>query len=361
MFGSPGEIEVGRSSSSSSSSEEEEEEEETICCWRFRIIVIHSFVFIRFQVGFFLYIGIYIYNQNMNNYTFSLLFWSFLHSNVSADEVSCATYRSKNNPLLVNNDRSNVDDKYLTVIGHRGSSFHLPEHTLAGYRLAMELGADYIEPDLVPTKDGHLIAVHSIDLNITTDVASKFPDRFREGLISNNTNSTHFIGPITGYMSFDFTLEEIKTLKVKQRVEDTLARSQFFDWVFEIPTLEEILDLMLSWDDDVMKLIGRDFRPGLYAELKNPSFINNVAKLNSTVESMFLNSLKNHPGSEELFFNSTKYCEVGDLSNRESFISASVREGFSEKVNEYKTKSHLGLAPLVFQCFEVVCFYLYTL
>ena len=68
------------------------------------------------------------------------------------------------------------------VIGHRGASYHVPEHTLASYRLALELGADYIEPDLVPTKDNVLIAVHTLDLNITTDVEQKFPDRISQNI-----------------------------------------------------------------------------------------------------------------------------------------------------------------------------------
>src|SRR5210317_2357349 len=61
------------------------------------------------------------------------------------------------------------------VIAHRGASAHMPEHSIEGYRLALEMGADYVEPDLVSTKDGQLIAIHTINLNITTDVAEKFP------------------------------------------------------------------------------------------------------------------------------------------------------------------------------------------
>jgi glycerophosphoryl diester phosphodiesterase len=103
------------------------------------------------------------------------------------------------------------------VIAHRGASAHLPEHTVPAYRLALELGADYVEPDLVATKDNQLIAIHSMDLNVTTDVANKFPNRQSFSKYLNRT----------GYWSYQFTLEEIKTLRVRQRLP--AARSTLFD------------------------------------------------------------------------------------------------------------------------------------
>src|SRR3954462_10671992 len=88
------------------------------------------------------------------------------------------------------------------IIGHRGASGHRPEHTLAGYRLAAEMGADYIEPDLVATKDGVLIARHENEIASTTDAAAKFPDRKRTATVDGT--------PITGWFSEDFTLAELK-------------------------------------------------------------------------------------------------------------------------------------------------------
>ena len=88
------------------------------------------------------------------------------------------------------------------VIAHRGASSHLPEHTLASYRLGLELGADYIQTDIVPTQDGKLIAVHSMDLDVTTDVAQKFPDR---------KSSSEYLNR-TGYWTYNFTLEEISLI-----------------------------------------------------------------------------------------------------------------------------------------------------
>mmetsp|Transcript_12149 Transcript_12149/g.26589 ORF Transcript_12149/g.26589 Transcript_12149/m.26589 type:complete len:178 (-) Transcript_12149:1735-2268(-) len=96
--------------------------------------------------------------------------------------VNCASKHSHMLPSFWSGRENKENIQMLQrplVIGHRGSSYNLPEHTLASYRLALELGADYIEPDLVPTSDGVLVACHSIDLNITTNVAEVFPDRYR--------------------------------------------------------------------------------------------------------------------------------------------------------------------------------------
>lgn len=245
-------------------------------------------------------------------------------------------------PTLLPHDLSKSRSKHLTVIGHRGSSYNLPEHTIAGYRLAMELGADYIEPDLVPTKDGHLVAVHSVDLNITTDVALKFPDRYRLDVEHDGYSN------MSGYFVNDFTLHEVKQLRVKQRVEDTAARSRLFDWLFEVPTLSEILDLMASWDDDVLESISRsivrtDERPGLYVELKMPGWLK--ADSNISVEELLVSELKDHPHAYELFFDSETICGSSsgenDLNNR-MLLSLDVNIA----------KEYNRLPPLVMQCFE---------
>jgi glycerophosphoryl diester phosphodiesterase len=100
------------------------------------------------------------------------------------------------------------------VIGHRGASAYLPEHTLEAYRLAIQLGADVIEPDVVPTKDGRLIARHENELSGTTDVSTRpeFADR--------RTTKTIDGQQVTGWFSEDFTLAEIKTLTAKERIPE---------------------------------------------------------------------------------------------------------------------------------------------
>lgn len=148
------------------------------------------------------------------------------------------------------------------VIAHRGASAYMPEHSLEGYRLALEMGADYVEPDLVATKDGQLIAIHSMDLNITTDVSEKFADRQTFSKYMNRT----------GFWSYEFTLEEIQTLRIKQRLPE--ARTQRFDGIFQIPTLTQILELIDEWNSVIE--IKRVLNPshsravqGVYAELKD--------------------------------------------------------------------------------------------
>ncbi|KAL3926298.1 MAG: hypothetical protein SGBAC_013532 [Bacillariaceae sp.] len=147
------------------------------------------------------------------------------------------------------------------VIAHRGASAHMPEHSLQGYRLALEMGADYVEPDLVATKDGQLIAIHSMDLNVTTDVEEKFSDRQTFSKFMNRT----------GYWSYEFTLDEIQTLRIKQRLPQ--ARTQQFDGMFQIPTLTEILELVHEWNTVIgIKRVNPSHVEavrGIYAELKD--------------------------------------------------------------------------------------------
>src|ERR1700690_1944483 len=111
------------------------------------------------------------------------------------------------------------------VIAHRGASGERPEHTLESYQLAVDQGADFIEPDLVATKDGVLIARHENEIGSTTDAAGKFPDRQRTKTVDGMS--------ITGWFSEDFTLAEIKTLRAKERLP---FRSHAWDGQFEIPT-----------------------------------------------------------------------------------------------------------------------------
>ena len=144
------------------------------------------------------------------------------------------------------------------VIGHRGGgSGYLPEHTLEAYALGIELGADYIEPDLVATKDGHLIARHEPNLIATTNVASlpQFEGRRRMEVVDGV--------PTDGYWARDFTLAEIKQLGAIQPVAD---RGQQFDGRFKIPTLEEVIELAKRKSRDKDRTIG------IYPETKHPTY-----------------------------------------------------------------------------------------
>jgi glycerophosphoryl diester phosphodiesterase len=141
------------------------------------------------------------------------------------------------------------------IIGHRGAPGHRPEHTLEGYRLAAEMGADYIEPDLVSTKDGVLIARHENEIASTTDAATKFPDRKRTKTVDGMS--------ITGWFSEDFTLAEVKTLRARERLA---FRSHGWDGQFEVPTFDEVIELA----QQLTKELGRPI--GVYPETKHPTY-----------------------------------------------------------------------------------------
>ncbi|MFY3386870.1 glycerophosphodiester phosphodiesterase [Paracidovorax sp. MALMAid1276] len=147
-------------------------------------------------------------------------------------------------------------DKPL-VIGHRGASGYLPEHTLESYRRAVELGADFIEPDLVATKDGVLIARHEPNITSTTDVATRaeFASRKTKKMVDGVEEE--------GWFASDFTLAEIKTLRAVQPMAE---RDQSHNGRYQIPTLQEILDLAKAESTRVGRTVG------VYPETKHPTY-----------------------------------------------------------------------------------------
>ena len=141
------------------------------------------------------------------------------------------------------------------VIAHRGASAYRPEHTLASYQLAIEQGADFIEPDLVMTKDGVLVCRHENEISQTTNVADhpEFADR-RKAKTVDGTEAL-------GWWVEDFTLAELKTLRARERIPQLRPANAAYNDQFEIPTLAEALTLAQQH--------GR----GIYPELKHPSFL----------------------------------------------------------------------------------------
>ena len=148
-------------------------------------------------------------------------------------------------------------EKSPLVIGHRGASGYLPEHTLEAYALAIRQGADYVEPDLVATKDGHLIARHEPNITNTTDVASR--PEFASRRTTKNVDGVNE----TGWFASDFTLREIKTLRALQTFPE---RPQQFNRRFKIPTLSEVIELVQRESK------RRDRRIGIYPETKHPTY-----------------------------------------------------------------------------------------
>ncbi len=147
------------------------------------------------------------------------------------------------------------------VIGHRGASGYRPEHTIAAYELAIQMGADYIEPDIVSTKDGILIARHENDISETTDVANR-PE------FSNRKTTKKIDGKdVTAWFTEDFTLAEIKTLRAKERLP---FRNHSFDGRFEIPTLQEVIDLAKRKSVQIGRTVG------IYPETKYPTYFQSI-------------------------------------------------------------------------------------
>lgn len=141
------------------------------------------------------------------------------------------------------------------VIAHRGASGYRPEHTLEAYALAIAQGADYLEPDLVITRDGVLIARHENEIGGTTDVAERFPERRTTKVVDGKA--------IEGWFAEDFTLDEIRTLRARERLP---FRSRAHDGQFLVPTFDEVIQLARRASEEQGRPIG------VYPETKHPSY-----------------------------------------------------------------------------------------
>jgi len=163
---------------------------------------------------------------------------------------------------------------FIIIIGHRGASGHRPEHTIESYSLAIAMGADFIEPDLVSTKDGVLVARHENEIGGTTDVADKFPTRKATKTIDGQS--------ITGWFTEDFTLAEIKTLRAKERLP---FRSHERDGMYPVLTFEDVLTLAETKSREVGRTIG------VYPETKHPTYFRSIGL---PLEPPLLEMLKKH-------------------------------------------------------------------
>ena len=149
----------------------------------------------------------------------------------------------------------------MLIIAHRGASAERPEHTLAAYERAILAGADYVEPDLVVTKDLVLVARHENELSDTTDVASReeFEDRRRDKTVDGQLTA--------GWFAEDFTLEELRTLRAKERIPSIRPQNTRYNGLYQVPTFAEIIQLVRAHEAES----GR--RIGIYPELKHPTFL----------------------------------------------------------------------------------------
>ena len=165
------------------------------------------------------------------------------------------------------------------VIGHRGASGYRPEHTLASYELAIRMGADYIEPDLVSTKDGVLVARHENEIGGTTDVA-QHPE-----FAGRKTTKTIDGRQVTGWFTEDFTLAELKTLRAKERLPQVRPANTRYDGRFEVPTFDEVLDLAAKESK------RRGVTIGVYPETKHPTYFDSIGR---SLEEPLVRTLKAH-------------------------------------------------------------------
>lgn len=170
-------------------------------------------------------------------------------------------------PATGHGDASGVEAAPLPaklVIAHRGASALRPEHTIEAYTKAIEDGADVIEPDIVITKDGVLVARHENEISGTTNVGSKpeFAPRKTTKVIDNVS--------ITGWFTEDFTLAELKTLGVNERIPANRPENTRFNGQFQIPTLQEVIDLAKSKSKETGRTIA------IYPETKHPSYFKSI-------------------------------------------------------------------------------------
>ncbi|UJW33949.1 glycerophosphodiester phosphodiesterase [Saccharothrix sp. AJ9571] len=150
------------------------------------------------------------------------------------------------------------------IVGHRGAPGYRPEHTLASYELAYRQGVDWVDVDLVPTKDGQLVARHENEIGGTTDVAAhpEFAGRKTTKVIDGTS--------YTGWFTEDFTLAELKTLRAKERIPDLRPNNKIYDGRFQIATYQEVLDLTRE--------LGRELRRelGTYPEVKHSTYFRKI-------------------------------------------------------------------------------------
>jgi len=165
------------------------------------------------------------------------------------------------------------------VIAHRGASGERPEHTLMAYRLAVDEGADFIEPDLVVTKDGHLVVRHENEIGGTTDVAARpeFAARKQVKIIDGEK--------LEGWFAEDFTLAELKTLRARERMPQIRPASAAFDGREAIATFQEVMDLAKAES----RRVGRPI--GVYPEMKHPTY---MARIGLPLEPRLADALKAH-------------------------------------------------------------------
>lgn len=165
---------------------------------------------------------------------------------------------------MPNESKSTLSGEPAIVIAHRSASGNVVEHSLEAYQRGIDYGAHFIEPDLVLTKDGVLVARHENEISGTTNVADK--PEFADSKTTKSIDGRDY----TGWFTEDFTLAELKTLRAKERLPDVRPGNTKYDGRFEIPTFEEVLKLLKAHEAKTGERIG------VYPETKHPSYFNSI-------------------------------------------------------------------------------------
>ena len=152
----------------------------------------------------------------------------------------------------------------IIVIAHRGASAYRPEHTIGSYTLAIEYGADVIEPDLVATQDGVLVARHENEISGTTDVAEHAEFAARKA-----TKTIDGVA-LSGWFTEDFTLAELRTLRAKERIADIRPGNTRYNGVWQVPTFQEVIDLAKAKSIETGRTIA------IYPETKHPTYFQGI-------------------------------------------------------------------------------------
>lgn len=189
----------------------------------------------------------------------------------------------------------------IIIVGHRGASALRPEHTLESYQKAIDDGADFIEPDLVSTKDGFLVARHENEISGTTNVStlSQFADRKKTKIIDGAT--------LTGWFTEDFTLSELNQIKARERIPALRPENTQYNDKFSIPTLEQIVELADKHYQKTGKVIG------LYIETKHPTYFQ---KINLSLEDPVLKTLAKYKYTRDI---APIYLQSFEVSNLKYF------------------------------------------
>lgn len=249
--------------------------------------------------------------------------------------AACSHIEQRPGARPLSENEKTLDGSPPLIIAHRGASGYLPEHTLAAYERAVEMGADFIEPDLVVTKDGYLIARHENEFSSTSDVAERYPNRKTTKEIEGRK--------VSGWFTEDFTLAEIRSVRARERLS---FRPQEFNGKFAIPTLQEVLALVRRME----KKFGRKI--GVYPELKHPTFFRKQGLPLEDRLLMELGQADFSPDADLVFIQSFEAESLKELAKksrwklvqlleRDSFLGSTISDA---KLNEIRTYA-AGIGP----------------